>query len=273
MRIVFIGDIMGRSGREALEKYLPEIRENLEPDVVIVNGENSSNGAGITEKICKQYYEWGVDCITTGNHVWDQREIIPYIGRDPRLLRPINFPPGTPGSGLYKHRIADGRTVSIVNAMGRLFMDSLDDPFRSLVEMLAQERLGETTGAIFVDFHAETTSEKMSLAHYLDGRVSAVVGTHTHIPTADAHVLSKGTAYLTDAGMTGDYDSVIGVEKEIAMHRFIKKMPGERMRPASGAGTLCGCLVVTNDKTGLAHSIEPIRLGGCLPRVMPGAAG
>lgn len=269
MRIVFIGDIMGRSGREALEKHLPVIREKLEPDMVIVNGENSSNGAGITDKVCAQYYEWGVDCITTGNHVWDQREIIPYIARDPRLLRPLNYPPGTPGSGIYRHRIADGRVVMVINAMGRLFMDTLDDPFRGLQEALANERLGRTAAAIFVDFHAETTSEKMSLAHYLDGRVSAVVGTHTHIPTADAHVLVGGTAYMTDAGMTGDYDSVIGVEKEIAMYRFVKKMPGERMRPAKGEGTLCGCLVVTDDKTGLALSIEPIRLGGRLAAVMP----
>jgi metallophosphoesterase (TIGR00282 family) len=269
MRIVFIGDIMGRSGREALQKHLPEIKSKLKPDVVIVNGENSTNGAGITDKVCKQYYEWGVDCITTGNHVWDQREIIPYIDRDKSLLRPINFPTGTPGNGLFKFKISDGQTITIVNAMGRLFMDTLDDPFQGIIEALKNEKLGKTTNAIFIDFHAETTSEKMSFAHFLDGKVTAVVGTHTHVPTADAQILNGGTAYLSDAGMTGDYDSVIGVEKEIAMHRFIRKMPGERMRPAKGPGTLCGCLIVSNDKTGLAQSIEPLRVGGRLSPAWP----
>lgn len=269
MRIIFIGDIMGRSGREALEKHLPTLRKELQPDVVIVNGENAANGAGITEKICKEFYEWGVDCITTGNHVWDQREIIPYIARDERLLRPLNFPPGTPGGGLYKHRLNDGRTITIINAMGRLFVDALDDPFRGVREALANEIMGKTTNAVFVDFHAETTSEKMSFAHHLDGRVSAVVGTHTHIPTADAQILDGGTAYQTDAGMSGDYNSVIGVETEIAMHRFVKKMPGERMRPAKGEGTLCGCYIVTNDNTGRALSIEPIQIGGRLAQQRP----
>ncbi len=263
MRILFIGDIMGRSGREALQRYLPDLKGELKPDVVIVNGENAANGAGITEKICTEFYDWGVDCITTGNHVWDQREIIPYIARDEKLLRPINYPEGTPGNGVVRLSV-NGQTLTVINAMGRLFMDTLDDPFRALRDILEKERLGQNTDAIFVDFHAETTSEKMSLAHHIDGRVSAVIGTHTHIPTADAHILKNGTAYQTDAGMTGDYDSVIGVEKELAMHRFIKKMPGERFRPASGDGTICGALVITNDDTGLAVSIEPIRRGGIL---------
>lgn len=264
MRIVFIGDIMGRSGREALEKHLPEVRKKYEPDVVIVNGENATNGRGINVKHCKQFLEWGVDCITTGNHVWDQREIIPHIDKEERLLRPINFPVGTPGNGLYKHRLSDGRTITIINAMGRLFMDAMDDPFRLLKEVVSKERLGKTTDAIFVDFHSETTSEKMSIGHYLDGQITGLVGTHTHIPTADTHIMKKGTAYQTDAGMTGDYDSVIGMVKETAMERFFKKMPGDHFRPASGEGTLCGCLIVSNDKTGLAESIEPIRMGGLL---------
>lgn len=269
MRIVFIGDIFGRSGREALEKYMPRIQKDIKPDVVIVNGENAANGAGITEKICKQFYEYGVDVITTGNHVWDQREIIPYIARDKSLLRPINYPEGTPGSGVYKHRLKDGRTITVVNAMARLFMDSIDDPFRGIRDVLANEKLGKTTAAIFVDFHGETTAEKMAFAHHIDGKVTAIVGTHTHVPTADAHVMDKGTAYQTDAGMTGDYNSVIGMDKDIAMQRFVKKMPGERMRPANGKATLCGCLVIANDKTGKAKSIEPIRLGGVLPEAMP----
>ena len=272
MRIVFIGDIFGRSGREALQKHLPTIQEKLKPDVVIVNGENATNGRGIKGEVCKEFYEWGVDCITTGNHVWDQREIIPYIAKDSKLLRPINFPPNTPGNGFYKHTLSDGRTITIVNAMARLFMDPLDDPFRAIKDFLDKEKLGQTTDAIFVDFHGETTSEKMSFAHYIDGKVTAVIGTHTHIPTADAHVLAKGTAYQTDAGMTGDYDSVIGVEKDSAMQRFIKKMPGDHFKPASGEATLCGCLIVSNDKTGKAQSIKAIRLGGVLGDVLPKAA-
>ncbi len=271
MRIIFIGDIMGRSGREALEKYLPEIKAKLAPDVIIVNGENAANGRGITVKICKEFYDLGVDCITTGNHVWDQREIIPHIAKDKKLLRPINYPPGTTGNGLYRCQAKNGQTITIVNAMARLFMDALDDPFKAMRDVLLEERLGQNTDAIFVDFHGETTSEKMSFGHHFDGKISAMIGTHTHIPTADAHVLSNGTAYMSDAGMTGDYNSVIGVEKEIAIHRFVKKVPGEHMRPASGDGTLCGALVVTNDKTGRAQSIEPIRMGGVLNNVFPSA--
>jgi metallophosphoesterase (TIGR00282 family) len=264
MRIVFIGDIVGRSGREALEQHLPEIKSKLQPDIIIVNGENAASGAGITDKICKEFYEWGVDCITAGNHVWRQSSIIPYIARDKSLLRPLNFPPGTPGSGVYKHQLDDGRRILVIHALGRVFMEPMDDPFLAIDTILKTEKLGQTADMIFVDFHAEATSEKMSLAQHLSGRVTAVVGTHTHIPTADYQVLPGGTAYQSDAGMTGDYDSVIGVEKDIAIHRFVKKMPGERMRPAKGPGTVCGCFIISDDKTGLAKSITPIRLGGRL---------
>lgn len=269
MRIVFIGDVVGRSGREALQKHLPKLKKNLDPDVVIVNGENAANGAGITAKICKEFYDWGTDVITTGNHVWGQREIIPHIDKDKNLLRPINYPPGTPGNGLVKYRTQTGKTIVIINAMARLFMDALDDPFRTVKEAIANETMGQTTDAIFVDFHGETTSEKMSFGHYFDGQISAVVGTHTHVPTADAHVMEHGTGYMSDAGMTGDYDSVIGFQKDIAMHRFIRKLPGERQRPASGTGTVCGVLIVTNDKTGLAERMEPIRIGGILRKSQP----
>lgn len=271
MKILFIGDIMGRSGREALQKYLPKLKQDLDPDVVIVNGENAANGAGITEKICKEFYDWGVDCITTGNHVWDQREIIPYIDRDKNLLRPLNYPPGTPGNGSIKYQLVDGRSILIINVMCRLFMDTLDDPFRCTAELLRQETLGKTNQAVFVDIHGETTSEKMSFAHHFSGKVSAVIGTHTHIPTADAHVMEGGVAYMSDAGMTGDYDSVIGVEKHIAIHRFVKKTPSERMRPAKGKGTLCGAYILTDDQTGKAVKIEPIRVGGILSKNMPKA--
>lgn len=269
MKILFIGDIMGRSGREALQAHLPGLKQSLSPDVVIVNGENAKNGAGITEKVCKEFYDWGVDCITTGNHVWDQREILSYIERDQRLLRPLNYPKGTPGKGAVTLSLKNGQKIMIVNAMARLFMDAMDDPFALMHDLVHDTKMGRDVDAIFVDFHGEATSEKMSLAHYLDGRISALIGTHTHIPTADTHVMAGGTAYMTDAGMTGDYDSVIGVQKDIAMHRFVKKTPGERKRPASGAATLCGALVVTDDASGLAKSIEPVRVGGVLSQALP----
>ncbi len=270
MKILFVGDVMGRSGREALQKHLPALKKTLTPDVVIVNGENAASGAGITPKICEEFYEWGVDVITTGNHVWDQREIIPYIDRDKKLLRPANYPEGSPGSGVVRHELDDGRTITVINAMGRLFMDSLDDPFRIVKDIVEKEKMGKGgTNAVFVDFHAEATSEKLSLAHYLDGKISALVGTHTHIPTADAHIMPGGTAYQSDAGMTGDYNSVIGIEKEIAIHRFVKKFAGERMRPASGEAALCGVYIVTNDKTGHSEKIEPVRVGPIMSENIP----
>lgn len=271
MRIVFIGDIMGRSGREALKKHLPVIKEKLQPDIVIVNGENAANGRGITVKIAKEFYEWGVDCITTGNHVWDQREIIPHIDKDKKLLRPINYPQGTPGSGVYKHRLDDGRTIVIVNAMARLFMDAMDDPFKALRDVVAEHKMGRDVNAIFVDFHGETTSEKMALGHHLAGKVSAVIGTHTHVPTADHHVMEGGTAFMADAGMTGDYNSVIGMDKENSIRRFVQKTPGEYAKPGREEGTLCGCFIITSDKTGKAQSIQPIRMGegGTLSTTFP----
>ncbi len=264
MKILFIGDIMGRSGREALEHRLPAIKQEFQPDVTIVNGENAANGTGITEKICTEFYNTGVDVITTGNHVWDQREIIPYIARDKKLLRPANYPEGTAGQGVVTVQAANGQKITVINLMGRLFMDPLDDPFQVMEKILKDIQLGQNTDAIFVDFHAETTSEKMSFAHCFDGRITGMVGTHTHVPTADAHVMEKGTAYQTDAGMTGDYNSVIGVEKEIAIQRFFKRGPGERMRPAKGEATVCGCFIESDNRTGLAKLIRSIRIGGVL---------
>jgi metallophosphoesterase (TIGR00282 family) len=269
MRILFIGDIMGRSGREALEKHLPTLKKKLAPDFIIVNGENAAHGTGITVKICKEFYEIGVDCITTGNHIWDQREIIAAIDGDQKLLRPANFPKGAPGRGHNIYKAANGGRIMVVNAMGRLFLDALDDPFALLDDLVNKNPLGRAADAIFLDFHAETTSEKMAMAHYLDGRVSAVVGTHTHIPTADAHVLKGGTAFQGDAGMTGDYDSVIGVRKDIPILRFTRKMPTEKMVPAEGEGTLCGAFIETDDRTGLAKRIEPVRTGGILKEQIP----
>ncbi len=269
MNILFCGDVMGRPGREAVTRYVPELRARLRLDLVIVNAENAAGGYGLTERLCGEFYECGVDVLTTGNHVWDQRELIGYIGRDPRLLRPENFPPGTPGAGWCLRTLDDGRTALIVNLMGRLFMDMLDDPFARLDAILAACPLGAAATAIVVDMHAEASSEKMALAHFADGRVSAVLGSHTHVPTADAQVLPGGTAYQTDAGMCGDYDSVIGLQKGPAVRRFVTRMPGERPQVAEGEATLCGVLLMTDDITGLATRIEPVRIGGRLEPHLP----
>jgi len=268
MRLLFCGDVVGRAGREAVLSHLPRLRRELALDFVIVNGENAANGFGITETICAELRGAGVDVITTGNHVWDRREIIPYIARAPRLLRPVNFPPGTPGRGDGVYPLADGRQVLVVNAMARLFMDAIDDPFAALERILSAHPLG-SVDAILVDFHGEATSEKTSMGHFCDGRVSAVLGTHSHVPTADHRILAKGTAYMTDVGMCGDYDSVIGMQKEAAIARFVRKMPGERLEVAEGEATLCGVMIETDDATGLARRIAPLRLGGKLDPILP----
>ncbi|NCC22381.1 MAG: TIGR00282 family metallophosphoesterase [Alphaproteobacteria bacterium] len=269
MRIVIIGDVVGRSGRDAVAKYLPQVRERLRQDYTILNGDNAAHGFGITGKICAEFYEMGIDCITAGNHVWDQREILAYINNDSRLLRPLNYPPGTQGNGFRLETLADGRKILIVHVVGRIFMEPLDDPFAVVTDLVRKHPLGVGIHAIVVDFHGEATSEKVAFAHYVDGKVSCVVGTHTHIPTADAQILEKGTAYLTDLGMTGDYDSVIGMQKHTPVQRFVRKVPGERMTPAGGEGTFCGALIVTDDRTGLAKGIEPIRLGPRIQEAWP----
>jgi hypothetical protein len=269
MRILFIGDVMGRTGRDGLAKHLPKLKERLSPDVIIVNGENAAHGLGITEQICKEFYDLGVDVITTGNHIWDQREILAYIDRDPRLLRPINFPENTPGNGFVIYQMRNGQKIMVINALARLFLDAMEDPFRMVMDVVKEHPMGRACDAIFLDFHGEATSEKMAMAHYLDGKVSAVVGTHTHVPTADAQVLPAGTALQSDAGMTGDFDSVIGVRKDISIHRFVRKIPGERMLPADGEATVCGTFIVTSDNTGLAKEIQPVRIGGRLREEIP----
>ena len=263
MKILFIGDVYGRSGREALEKHLPALISKHEPDSVIVNGENAANGAGITEKIANTFFDLGVHAITGGNHIWGQREVLAYIEREARLLRPVNYPKDTPGAGVFKYQANNGERITIIHLLGQVFMEPLANPFHAIDGILSNHRIGVDTDAIFIDFHAEATSEKMAFAHYCDGRVTAVIGTHTHIPTADAHILTNGTAYQTDAGMTGPYDSVIGAEKNIPIHRFVKKTPTERMRPAKGEGTLCGTIIETK-ANGLAKSITSIKIGGVL---------
>ena len=263
MRILFLGDIVGRSGRDVIEKQLPQLRQQLKIDAVIVNGENAAAGFGITGQICKSLYQVGVDIITTGNHIWDQREIMQWISTDHKLIRPINFPSGSPGKGSFFYQTKNGERLLVINAMGRLYMDPLDDPFAAIDKELSAYRLGGNVDAIFVDFHAEASSEKMALAHYLDGRVSAVIGTHTHVPTADHQILPAGTAYQTDAGMCGDYNSVIGMDKTSPIQRFTRKLPTDRLVPATGIATLCGVLIETH-KNGLAKNIYPIRLNGRL---------
>ena len=270
MRILFVGDVVGRSGRAALFHHLPEVRRRLGPDLTVVNGENAAGGFGLTPAIAAQIFEAGADVITTGNHVWDQRELLAHIEREPRILRPLNMMPGTPGRGLFEHVDARGRRVVVAQVMGRLFMSPfLDDPFRAIEAALAPHLLGASVDAVVVDVHAEATSEKMALGHFLDGRASAVVGTHTHVPTADALILPGGTAYMSDVGMTGDYDSVIGMDKGGAVQRFLVSVPGPRLEPARGEATFCAVLVVTDDSTGRAVDIRPIRLGGRLCPAFP----
>lgn len=269
MRLLFLGDVVGRPGRDAVVAHLPGLRQRLDLDFVVVNGENAASGFGITEKICRQLFEAGADVITGGNHSWDQRDVMSFIGGEPRLLRPQNFPVGTPGRGNGVYETRRGKKVLVMNVMGQLFMEDLDDAFACIAGMLSKYRLGATVDAAILDFHAEATSEKMAAGHYVDGKVSLFVGTHTHVPTADTMILAGGTAYQSDAGMCGDYDSVIGMDKEEPLRRFTTRMRSGRFEPATGAATLCGIFVETDDATGLARRCEPIRVGGQLSEYIP----
>lgn len=256
---------MGRSGRDGLARHLPDLKTRFKPDVTIANVENAAAGFGVTDKMAKEFFALGIDVLTTGNHIWGQKELVGTIDQEPRLLRPLNYPEGTPGKGFFLHPLPNGKKIMVVNVMARLFMEPvLDDPFVTTEKLLGQYRLGQNVAAVFVDFHGETTSEKMAFGHVFDGRVSAVVGTHTHVPTADSQIFPKGTAFQSDAGMCGDYDSVIGMKKELSIWKFTRKIPGERMSPAEGEATVCGVLVTTDDATGLAAGITPIRVGGRL---------
>lgn len=269
MRILFVGDVMGRSGRAAIAAELPNLRARWALDLVVVNGENAAAGVGITESICNEILAAGADAVTLGNHAFDQREALVFIDRQPRLVRPLNYPPGTPGRGAALVDLQDGRRALVLNVMGRVFMDPLDDPFAGLEREIEACPLGMACDAVVVDVHAEATSEKNAIGHVLDGRASLVVGTHTHIPTADHRVLPGGTAYLSDAGMTGDYDSVIGVDKDEPIRRFVRRTPGSRYEPAGGPATLCGVAVETDDRTGLALKVAPVRIGGRLSPALP----
>lgn len=269
MNILIIGDVVGSAGRAVLNANLADLRRRLKTDFVIVNGENAAHGFGITGSICDTFYQAGADCITTGNHVFDQRDVIDQMGRDEKILRPINYPPDTPGKGHGLYKTESGKRILVANVMCRLFMELLDDPFRAVDALLDRYRLGRDADAIVFDLHGEATSEKQAFAHFVDGRASAVVGTHTHVPTADTWVLPGGTAYQTDLGMTGDYDSVIGMQKEGSIARFLTKGDKIRLEPAGQDGMLCGALIRTDDKTGLAKKIEPVRVGARLPETIP----
>ena len=268
MRLLFIGDVVGRSGRTIVNGQLPLLRQKWRLDFVVVNAENAAGGFGITESICQELIDAGADAITLGNHAFDQREALIYIERQPRLIRPANYPPGPPGRGANLIEARDGRKVLVINMMGRIFMDALDDPFARVDQELAACPLRAACDAAIVDFHAEATSEKQAFGHYVDGRVSFVAGTHTHTPSADWRVLPGGSAFITDAGMSGDYDSVIGMDKEEPLRRFTRRIPASRFEPALGPATLCGLAVETGE-SGLAQKVAAVRIGGPLASAEP----
>ncbi|WP_188609387.1 TIGR00282 family metallophosphoesterase [Chelatococcus reniformis] len=269
MRLLFIGDVCGRAGRQVVVNRLPDLRARWDLDCVVVNGENSAGGFGITEDICDALLNAGADAVTLGNHAFDNRDALVFADRQPRLVRPANYPSGTPGRGATVVETQKGARVLVVNLMGRVFMEALDDPFAAAERELAAAPLGHACDAILVDFHAEATSEKQAFGYFVDGRVSLVVGTHTHVPTGDHRILAGGTGYISDAGMSGDYDSVIGMHKEEPVRRFLQKTPGGRLEPAGGEATLCGVAVETDDATGLAIRIAPVRLGPHLGEARP----
>ena len=270
MKILYLGDVVGKAGRNAVYAQLPGLRKRLSPDCVIVNVENAAHGFGVTAKICAEMLKAGADVMTTGNHAWDQRDMLSQIGSQDRLLRPANFPDGTPGKGSLVFPARNGRKVAVVQVMGQVFMNPLDCPFATVDRFLNRHALKTgAVDAVVIDIHGEATSEKMAMGHACDGRASLVIGSHSHIPTADGQILPGGTAYQTDAGMCGDYDSVIGMKKDVPLRKFKTKLPQGRFEPAEGPATLCGVFCEADDKTGLARRIEPVRIGGRLKGSWP----
>lgn len=269
MRILFVGDVVGRSGRVAVNEMLPGLIRDWKLDLVIVNGENAAGGFGITEAIYHELLEAGADAITLGNHSWDQREALVFIERAPRLIRPANFPPGTPGRGAALIDTRNGKRALVINGIGRVFMQPFDDPFAIIDRELNACPLREVADAVVVDFHGEASSEKQAIGYFCDGRASLVVGTHTHVPTSDHRILPSGTAYMTDAGMTGDYESIIGMQREEPLGRFQRGYPAGRFEPAEGVATLSGVAVETDDTTGLATRVAAVRIGPLLERAVP----
>jgi metallophosphoesterase (TIGR00282 family) len=271
MRFAFFGDVVGRSGREGLAEHLPGLRRRLGLEFVVINAENAAAGFGITEATARELFDAGADCLTLGNHSWDQKEALTYIVREPRLIRPLNYPKfaDAPGRGAQMVETESGRSILVINLLGRVFMDALDDPFAAVDRELEASPLGQAADVVLIDIHAEATSEKMAMGHFCDGRATLVVGTHSHVPTADAQILPGGTAYQTDAGACADYDSVIGNQKEEPLRRFTTRISGGRYKPAEGPATVCGVFVETDNATGLARRIEPIRIGGRLSQTVP----
>jgi metallophosphoesterase (TIGR00282 family) len=270
MKLMFLGDVMGRAGRAAISDHLQNLREAWRLDFVVVNGENATSGAGLSGAHAKTLLEAGADVITLGDHAFDQRDMLQFIGTEPRILRPLNFAKDAPGQGAGLFEDRRGRKVFVTQALGQVFMKRpFDDPFSALDAALKKYPRGGMAQAVLVDIHAEATSEKMAVGHFCDGRASLVVGTHTHVPTADAMILSRGTGYMTDAGMCGDYNSVIGMQKDEPLRRFITGMPKERFTPAAEEATLSGVVVETDDRTGAATRIRPVRFGGLLQDAAP----
>jgi len=264
MNILFVGDIFGSAGRNIVKAHLPQLIEAHKVELLIINGENAAGGFGITPSLADEFFSWGANVITTGNHVWDKKELMEWL-REPdtgphsqqrRLLRPANYPPGTPGQGMYEGTTRSGVPFAVINLQGRVFMSDNDDPFRCADKLLENIK----AKVIFVDMHAEATSEKMALGWHLDGRVTALVGTHTHVPTADARVLPGGTAYQTDVGMSGPYDSVIGVEKEMVLKKFLTNLPG-KFEAATGDPRICAALITCDPQSGKAKAIRHIMMG------------
>jgi metallophosphoesterase (TIGR00282 family) len=269
MRILFVGDVVGRSGRTIVNERLPGLIADWKLDLVVVNGENAAGGFGITEAIYNELIDAGADCITLGNHAWDQREALVFIERAPRLIRPANYPAGTPGRGTAMIESKNGKRALVINAMGRIFMDALDDPFAVVDRELAACPLGAGADAVILDMHCEATSEKQAMGYFCDGRVSLMVGTHTHSPTADHRILPGGSAFVSDVGMTGDFDSIIGMVKDEPLNRFLRKIPGAKFEAATGAATMCALAVETDDASGLASKVGAVRLGGVLEEARP----
>lgn len=260
MRIFYCGDVVGRPGREAVLGNADYIRKDMKPDVFVVNVENASHGFGVTTGICRDFLAHGIDVLVTGNHVWQQRDVIPFLDESKKIIRPLNYPENLPGHGSVEITLPDGRKILVAQVLGRLFMEAVDCPVQAIDKLLKDYTLGRNINAILVDIHAEATSEKISFGYYLDGRVSAVAGTHTHVPTADYRILPKGTAYITDVGMCGNYDSVLGFEVDEPINRLARRYTGGRLSPAKGKGTLYAIMVETDDQSGLAKSIEQIKI-------------
>ena len=260
MKLFYCGDIVGRSGRDAVMQNINRIKSEYKPDVLLLNVENAAHGFGVTAPICQGFLDAGADILVTGNHFLNQQDIAPFLDKCKVIVRPANIPSFNPGHGYITYELPDGRQILVIQLLGRLFMEAVDCPVQTVDNILKNYNLERNIDTIFVDIHAEATSEKLSLGYYLDGKVSCVVGTHTHVPTADARILPHGTAYITDVGMCGDYDSVLGFEKDVPIKRLRRSFMNERLTPALGAGTIYAVFIETDDKTGLAKQIRQIKI-------------